>query len=241
MTIENVDPRILDKLQGLLNLKQSPNEHEATLAAERAAELMARHGIQEADLQLRTAGRIQITEGRIDAAESEASSRVENWHKQLHAAVADVCGGRAYMHGRGRQQIFFVVGTPDTVKTAAYMYQFLVKQIGALSRAATRERGESNAWRRAYAVGMVSRVYSRLQTARDTGIGSDSTSLVLVDKRRQAVDDHMSKKKLRSSKAGSMKRPGAASVGYVDGDRIDIGRRGPALTEGQKTLNPGKS
>ena len=45
-----VDQNLLEKISKLLALTSSPNEHEAALAAEKAAELLAKHNLSVADL-----------------------------------------------------------------------------------------------------------------------------------------------------------------------------------------------
>ena len=45
-----VDQNLLEKISKLLALASSPNEHEAALAAEKAAELLAKHNLSVADL-----------------------------------------------------------------------------------------------------------------------------------------------------------------------------------------------
>lgn len=62
---------VLDKVRKLLELAKSANEHEAATAAARAAELMLKHQIEEADLEaVKPAG-----EHRIDPAGHEVIDR----------------------------------------------------------------------------------------------------------------------------------------------------------------------
>lgn len=236
------DDRILSKLAKLLELKDSPNEHEAQVAAQRAAELMAKHQIDEAQViaaSARPDDKPRLEEGRIDG-EGEEASRIENWHKALLVAVAEACGGRAWMNGRGRYQRFMMVGPKDSVASARYIYMHLERQVSRFSRAATRESPVgTNAWRRAYAMGMVARVRERLVAGRRAAMkAATSTALVVVDKTALAVKEAHDAKNLRTSRYGGMKRPDAQTHGYRDGDKVDLGSSDARrLGEGQKKLS----
>lgn len=236
------DDRILHKLAKLLELAERGDEHEAQVAAQRAAELMAKHQIDAAQViaaSSRPDEKPVVEEGRIDGAGDEGASRIENWHKALLVSVAEACGGRAWMSGKGRYQRFMMVGPKDSVAAARYVYMHLEKQVNRLSRAAMRESSVgTNAWRRAYAVGMVARVRERLIAGRRAAMKmATTTALVVVDKTALAVAEAHDAKNLRQSKSGAIKRPDAMSHGYRDGDRVDLGSQGAArLGEGQRRL-----
>lgn len=232
--------KILDRLAKLLEMSKSGNENEAALAAERAAELMVKHQLEIADVEMRLKGkeaRVEVTTARIDGGDDAPPSRIENWHKNLLSSVVDLHGGRAFFRGRGKYATFSMIGPKDAVATARYMYSFLERQINRLSRAATRERGESNAWRRSYAIGMVVRVSERLRAGKRAAMATATTqALVLVDKTAIAVQAEWDKRKFRDGRSGPRKRPDAGQYGYADGDRVDIGSATGALGEGQKKL-----
>lgn len=242
----SADDAILRKLAKLLELSERGDEHEAQVAAQRAAELMAKHQIDAAQViaaSARPDDRPSLEEGRIDG-DGDETSRIENWHKALLVSVAEACGGRAWMNGRGRYQRFMMVGPKDSVASARYIYMHLERQIGRLSRAAMRASDVgTNAWRRAYAVGMVARVRERLIEGRRTAMrAATSTALVVVDKTALAVKEAHDAKGLRTSRYGAMKRPDAHTYGYRDGDKVDLGSSDARrLGEGQKKLGGGQS
>lgn len=242
MTAPVVSDRVLDRLSKLMSLADSSNEHEANLAAERAAQLMAEHQISAADLAGRGAAKASVERGRIDAEDSDDGfSRVEAWHKGLAASIADAMGGRLWLHGYGRHQRFMMIGPPDVVASARYMYLHLEKQINRMSRAAARAHGETqNAWRRAYCLGMVGRVYERMLAGRKTAMqAATSTAMVHVDAQKKAVDeafDEMVLKPLPRTGA-KLKRADAGSHGYVDGADVDLGSSdAKRLGQGQRKL-----
>lgn len=238
----SVDPKILDRLAKLMELAESSNEHEAELAAQRAGEMMAKHQLDSADIEAHVAGaqKPKVERGRIDAEESEPLSRIENWHKALLSSLADVLGAKAFFNGRGKYAEFRIIGPADSVSTGRYLYLHLSKQVSRLSRDAQRRHLEgSNAWRRAYSLGMVARLWERLKAGRAAALKvATTTALVWVDKTKLAIAAEYDQLSLRSARAPkAAKRPDAKSVGYFDGDRVDIGSSNArAIGEGQKKL-----
>lgn len=236
--------RAIDKLTKLLALAESENEHEAENAAARAAELMAKHQLSEADVEARRSGgarKPMIERGRIDADETAPFSRVENWHKSLAACLADVFGGKMWSQGRGKLHRLMMMGTPDAIASTRYMYASLVRQVGVMSREAGRRLNEpSNAWRRTYCLGVVSRIYDRMITARQAAFKSSvatSTALVVIDSQKAALAERWEAEMtdVKASKRGARKRPDASVEGWTDGAGVDVGG-GRALSEGRKAL-----
>ncbi len=166
-------------------------------------------------------------------------SRVEAWHKALGAVVADSLGGRLWFSGRGKTAVFRMVGPPDSVATARYVYMHLERQVARLSRTAMREHGETqNAWRRAYAMGMVTRIAERLRAGRASVMcAASSTAMVHVSAQRRVVDEAYDALDLRRARVGRQKRPDAGTHGYMDGGDVDLGAGDkPRLGEGQRRL-----
>lgn len=233
------DSKILDRLVKLLELAKRGTENEAELAAQRAAELMAKYQLDAADVEARlnTGAKPNLETGRVDG-DGDAPKRVERWHSVLLAVVADVSGGRAWMHGAGRYQQFMMIGPKDSVASAKYLYAMLERDVNRLSREAGRRHGEaSNAWRRAYALGMVSRISERLRAGKAAAVrAATSQALVVVDATKKAIEEKLEEMKLRTVKRGTQKRPDAAFYGYRDGERVDLGGQHARLGEGQKKL-----
>ena len=232
---------VMDKLKKLMSLSQSSNEHEAALAAQRAAELMARHQIEAAEFHAHVGHTDEPTtpeSGRIDAEEESAwGKREEAWKAQLADALATNLGGKMWRQYGHKIFRFFMIGPPDSIAAARYLYMALEAQIRRLGQVEMRKRGESNAWRRAYQLGMVLNVSSRLKQGRETVI-STSTAMVHVSRMNEAVEEVYAAMELKHSKGGQLKRADATSDGYRDGAQLDIssapGRKG--LGEGHRRL-----
>lgn len=234
------DEKVLDRLVKLMEMAKRGTENEAEIAAQRAAEIMAKYQIEAADIEATIAGKTKpaIEQGRIDD-NDDKPKRVERWHSALLWAVADACGGKAWMHGRGRYQQFFMVGPKGSVDSAKYLYAMLEKDVNRLSREAGRRHFEpSNAWRRAYALGMVQRIGERLRAGRAAAMKTaTTTAMVHVDATKKAIEVAFDSLGARQQKAGTQKRPDARTWGYHDGAHVDIGSTDRArLGEGQKKL-----
>lgn len=233
------DERVLDKLSKLLELANRGDEHEAANAAARAAELMAKYEITEADIRARSSDAPSVEQGRIDAEDGARMSRIEKWHKLLFSAIAEACGARGFFHHQGKYATFHIIGPAGSVATASYMYASLERQINRISRQAQREHGEpSNAWRRSHAIGCVARVAERMRDARRVVMReATSTALVYIDKTKQAIEREYAQLKAKPMATRPQKRKDAMSIGYDDGSQVDIGDESAGrLGEGRKVL-----
>lgn len=226
-----VEPKLLERLRKLQAMAEHPTSgSEGEIAAARLAELMTRHQVEMADLV--DAPTIGVEDGRLDAEEDAPASRVEHWELSLASAVAEACGGRAwYQSSRSerRRMVLRMYGPLGSTGAARYMYLWLRRQVNEMSRRECREWGESNAWRRAYASGMVIKIYKRMVDARRVVVESaSSTALVVVDRQKAAIDQRFAEAELVSRKTRNLKRPNAQTEGYRDGDRVDLGDAGAA-------------
>ena len=109
-----VDERILHKLQKLLALAGSDNEHEAKLALSRAEALMRAYRLNLADVAL------DGSDAHVDDLVVEARSRaLPHWEIVLADEVADAFDGRVLIlkspvHGRG-DRLHFIAGQTDLI------------------------------------------------------------------------------------------------------------------------------
>lgn len=220
------DAKILDRLAKLMEMSERGTEHEAALAGERAAELMAKHQLTMHDVTNHVVGQstVAVEQGRVDDVESAPlGKRRELWQSVLLTGVVKSLGGRAWMNTARRSFSFYMIGPPGTVDAARYLYMALEKDIGRISRKEMKAREESNSWRRAYARGMAMRVGDRMGAARATVMTSAGTALVHVTAQQKAVDDAIDAKKLGTSRrAGRTKSATAIAEGWVDGADLDI-------------------
>lgn len=218
--------KILERLAKLMEMSGSDNEHEASVAAERASELMAREQLTIADVTAYVAGQsvVSVETGRVDdEQDAPMSKRCEMWHQLLCLHVVEAFGGRMWRNHRQKSYIFQMVGPPTSVSAARYVYCMLEREVGRLARAEMKRRGESNSWRRAYARGMSARIGERLKAGRASVMQSAvGTAMIFVGAQQKAVDDHIGNMNLKVSKGGQTKTPGALHEGYRDGETVEL-------------------
>lgn len=123
--------RILAKIRKLQALAQSDNEGEAGTAAARAAELLAKHQIDEAELGVAS---IVVEEGISD----RRGPRPLDWEAQLVRGIGAGTGAHVYFEQRGpRGRVtegqWKAIGTTDQCATARYLLQMLRREITRLS------------------------------------------------------------------------------------------------------------
>jgi hypothetical protein len=240
---------VMDKLIKLLELSKSENEHEAAAAAQRAAELMAKHQLAGIDIDAFKAGRdvVSFEAQRLDDEENAPLiKRLQAWEGFLASAVAEGLGGKVWIVGASAECVLRIVGPKGVPEHARYLFMALRREIARWGRRQMKERGESNAWRRAYCAGMVARIHERLLEGRKVGMqGASSTALVAIDATATKLQAWMEENlpSMRQNSIGERaKRPDARTYGYRDGANLDIGDIDRAkLGEGHRQLKGGKS
>lgn len=229
---------LFDRLRKLLALGQSPNEHEAALASQRAAELMAQYQIKLAELNAHTEAPPTPEQGRIDGEDNGPSSRREEaWRSYLATHLAEAMGGQMWRQYGYKSYRYLMIGPPDSVSAARYLYMALSREVHLMGQREMRQRLESNAWRRAYCSGVVMRIGARLSEGRRT-VMSTSTAIVLVTPMNKAIQTALSALSLKDSKQGRTKREDGITQGYRDGVNVDLSDSltRAKLTSGNKRL-----
>jgi hypothetical protein len=154
LTLDAAGKRVLERVHKLLALAESDNQHEAEAAAAAAQRLMLKHNVELPDdasshYSFRELGRV--------------TGRVTEWERRLGNLLrdhffVDVIWVPAYrIHQQKRGSVMEVIGTPENLDLAAYVYDFMVRTGERLWRAhqlAQSIRG--NADRRAFLAGVMS-------------------------------------------------------------------------------------
>ncbi len=152
---------ILTKVEKLLSLAQSANEHEAALAMEKANALLRKHNISRLEQGIATDYDYLII--------NEGKKRISAVQRGIAAILKDffyvkVVIGRQFDAASGETtRVIELIGAGENLAVAEYVYFFLVKRLEALwqeyrkaSRAAARER-------RSYHLGVLKGFQSKLR------------------------------------------------------------------------------
>jgi len=173
-------PRALARVRKLLALANSPNPHEAAVAAARAQALIETHRLQawlHAEQQVE-----EDPDPIVDARDAplETSRRLRKWKVALAGALAEVNGCIAYTLPRGREHAIVLVGRSRDREAVAELWDWLVRRIEWLS--ATHGAGQPRQWHEAFRVGVVDAVAARLRdTNEQVQRELDQTALVVVE------------------------------------------------------------
>lgn len=123
---------VIDKVRRLLRLAESANEHEAAAAAARAQELMTRHRIELAALDVAGDEEVELNETPVDE-----FGRMVWWRHILASAVAEANGCRIITNRRRGSVRELLVGTRSDAELARGLYFERGTQHRALASAAS--------------------------------------------------------------------------------------------------------
>jgi hypothetical protein len=217
------DPQLerrLDKVRKLLALADSPNIHEAALAAARAQALIDEHRLQG----LLAAEQVDpVADGRDDPLHT--SRRLRRWKVSLAMALAGLNGVVAYTHKQGKFHHIVLVGTAADRAAVQVLWQALVHRIAWLS--ATHGEGRDKRWHDAFRIGAVQTISARLQRGQQSSRQAlSTTALVTVDGRIAARQERVQafvKERLRLRPGRAIRvDPQAYQRGRLAGADVDL-------------------
>jgi hypothetical protein len=151
---------LLGKVQKLLRLATSSNQHEAALAAAKAQELIDENNLADALLQLDGAA-VEADEPIIDYGSREAlddssPGKLIRWRTALASRLCTVNGCRLWRdHG-----ILHIVGRPSDVSAVRYLYGYLAFEVERLAK--VNGSGCGRTWLNNYRLGCVDAINHRL-------------------------------------------------------------------------------
>ena len=242
--------KVYERIGKLLRLSQSSNEHEAALAAERAAVLMAEYGLEEADIKLRD--NPQAVLDPIMEDNIECGSRRDKWYGILVDGIARSFGCRTYWQTFReckpdkivKHVRMVVVGRPREVGGVKYTAMLLEREMLVMVGRAYQAVGEGNrtSWERNFLLGCALAIQARLVSRRNEILdeamrhGASSQALVLVKRGDDEMASYMKRLHLRSSGPTRMTRPDAFSHGKAAGREMHLGVGGKRLKAAPKLV-----
>ncbi|MFB7651457.1 MULTISPECIES: DUF2786 domain-containing protein [unclassified Streptomyces] len=228
----DVNPK-LATIQALLAKAEHPAtpEAEAENARDRAMEMMAKYGVDEALLSDGQPSRDGITDRYVDLPNPWAMSRV-----RLMCFIADAVGCKAVhmgVQGAGGVRRVHLIGYESDVQRVEILYTSLVLQMlgGLGAQVIPFGVRSARAWRNSWQLGFIERVTDRLeaieQAARAAASGETSATgrsgeLVLAD-RAAMVESAFRQEHPRTRTRGGSYSGNGYGDGAAAGDRADIG------------------
>jgi hypothetical protein len=221
------------KIAALLALagNEGATEAEASLAAERAQEMMLKYGISLAEITMNdTAAK------RIGADTIRFPVESGEWRIYLADGVVKSVGGQMVIHSgcwdpetnKTRKEFTFIC-PEGTVDSCLDLYRWMEAQLALVSSEEMRNRKETwvhgRSWRRSWLVGASTRICSRLQEKYRQAQEETETSTALV-LMRDAVKDKMAElfPSLSTHRYNQSRLNGEAyRHGSSAGEQFDIG------------------
>ncbi|MCZ2526212.1 DUF2786 domain-containing protein [Streptomyces sp. HB2AG] len=251
---ESLPPELLAKVRALLRQAEDPaaTEQEAELFREKATELMAKYGIEQAMLHAERPETDRLTDRLVEVADP--------WARQSQLLLGTIAFAlrcqavtldrRDRQAGRVRRRVH-LFGYASDLRRADVLYTSLrLQMLSGADRANALHRppGESvKAYKRSWMYGFIREVVNRIKEVERAVQGdaerrfSDdgphdgqqsgrSVALVLFD-RRKAVEARVSVEYPKLRKAGKIRFQGSGyRQGRIDGQQADIG--GPSVEHG---------
>ncbi|BCL63116.1 hypothetical protein DGMP_38090 [Desulfomarina profundi] len=165
-TISGSGRKFIDKIEKLLALATSPNEHEAALAMEKATELIDKYGVSAFDLgRKQNFGYILINRKR---------KRIERYQRDICRILQDFFSVRVVMSTLydplliDSHKVIELLGTKENVAVAEYCYYFLENKLESLwNHNRHRFRGQARREKNSYFLGLLAGFYKKLERSRE--------------------------------------------------------------------------
>ncbi len=197
--------KILTRIEKLLKLANSSNQHEAASAAARAVALMNEHQIEEATIRARleddSGSPVELEEIEVGAVDGFIRPTMERWIGILFNAITTGFGLHGHWtnvdHGPngetkrdrwGRLKTWTgvkLIGKASTVKAGGYLFRYLVSETERLCETELGDLGRDErpttaggvrAWRNAYKLACARVIYERLSEQRKDAIRAAATA-----------------------------------------------------------------
>ena len=175
--------KVQKKLQKLMALSTSSNEHEAQSAMRKVEQLMKEHNIREIDVNVED-NTADVTSGEVDG----MTSRHRNWESRLASAIAFAFDGEVVIYKLPETWKLIFVAAKTENEIIINLYKKLRRIISIMANKYAKEtEGNTVRLRNSYCNGMITTVSGRLNKIYKEVVST--TALVVVKK--EAIDQKM--------------------------------------------------
>jgi hypothetical protein len=212
---------ILDRVAKLLaKAKSTTNEHEAALFADKAAELLAKHNLDEAMLRSRDADREQGPVG----SHSYGKRSPDRWREMILQGCAALYFCKLtvspYIKSVGRHQF---IGREHNAKVAMLMADYLIATTKRLAREHSPHKADQNDFRKGCALTLYHRMHAmRAEMSKPVSNTTGTNALVIYDAEDKAIAEFMAGKFGKASKRSGIKLGASGAAGRAAGERISL-------------------
>jgi hypothetical protein len=217
---DSADPtdRVVARIQKLLALGRSPNQHEAALAMEKASELLARFNLDESELRARPSYRLRWV--------GQTLTRREEHHHNLATILSDhffvrVVWAQSYVpltDARGLRMT--LVGSRENLDVAEYVHDYLLATIEELWTEHRASPAFAGGRRSQYQAGVTRGFLEKLEGQKQRLVKETA----LVWKEDGALEEHLAHvyPRLRTSRWGGVARGEDYDIGVEQGRELTL-------------------
>lgn len=167
---QKVPENIVEKIQKLIALGQSPNENEAKLAIANANKLLIKYNLTLTDVETKEEG---VTQFSIDV-----GKRVPQWKSILLKGICttNFCD---VIVSRSNYASFLIIGRTHNTKVAFELYLYLIEAVESWAK---ENGGKGMSAKNSYKIGMTMGLCDRLQQIQHeaTNHGIEETTAVVI-------------------------------------------------------------
>lgn len=222
--------KIINQIKKLLALADSANEHEASLAAGKAQELMMRYNLTLSSIGESSEEDISISETTLDE-----WGRHISWRSILITGVSRSNYCDAILVTAKGMQAVKLIGRSTNASIATSMYEYLAKTIDRLALQADGNRGYKNSFRLGCASRIAQRLLDQMEAQRKDGVAGTSTTdgvsaivvKAMTDKLLAEVKDYMRSNypRMRSANRATVSSSDGFAAGKAAGDRVSLNKQ----------------
>jgi len=226
----NDKSKIIDKIQKLLALSKSPNEHEAALAADKAQELLATYNIDVSE--------VEAEEAKTSVIKDAVKTKRKAWQRVVRAAAAKMYFCEYYYstydveapqrkRGFATYDLHFYVGEPHSIAVAKMMSEYLIATVWRLARDGSRAypKRERRRYRNSFVIACTyrlrARILERIRESSQTGVttheGRNLPALASLYDQTRHRNQAFIEKHVGKLGAGRGRMSGSHDAGKLDG------------------------
>lgn len=187
--------KIIEKVQKLLALSNSSNEHEAKLAMENANKLLTKYNLSMKDVE----------EVHSDIIEHvvERSGRISKWRIVLLQSIAELNFCEVlYLQRINKPKDLIIVGKDHNIIVAIEIYRYLVQFLDRNVKENTKHISCKNSYRIGFSLAIRKRVNQIIIDRENEGInghsGDECKDLMIVEK--YAVKEYLNEQNIKTQK-----------------------------------------
>jgi len=209
-----MDNKLVEKIQKLLALADSPNENEAKAAMAKAQELMLKHNIDMRSVQDHDSEYINEL--------SETFKREYPSMKFINSIIEKYFFVRVVKSNRREGKFFNYIGEKANVQTALHTVNFLKATFDRLWKEYKAETGATSASKQSYILGLFEGFCEKMDEQR--AAAEQKYDLVLVDdpKATDKMNEIFPRLSRRASRGTTLRDAGARSAGNTAGRNINL-------------------